>query len=428
MSRVYQTYKIEDHDLTKQQVLSWANQFNTCCFLDNQQYLEKNTSFDCIVAAGTKAIFNSHNNLFSSLSDFLSTNNDWIFGHFNFEAAMDSSRHLNVHEEGNFAPYYLFVPQVIIILKDTSLTIGAIENNAASIFSELQQQSQPGDTPHVVEFKSGISKATYLHCVEQLKKHIMRGDCYEINFCQEFYAIADINPPAVYSRLAKTSPNPFGAFYRINNNYLLCASPERYLKKTANRIISQPIKGTSPRDQSSQINDALRKRELSESEKDRSENVMIVDLVRNDLSKICEQGTVSVDELFGVYSFPQVHQMISTISGTLKKDVDFAEVLEATFPMGSMTGAPKRKVLELIEKFEEGKRGIYSGTVGYFTPQKDFDFNVVIRSLVYNAATNYLSFHTGSAITASSDAEKEYEECLLKGAAIREVFSENKKA
>ncbi len=149
---------------------------------------------------------------------------------------------------------------------------------------------------------------------------------------------------------------------------------------------------------------------------------MIVDLVRNDLSRICKEGSVKVDELFGVYTFPQVHQMISTISGDLKEGVDFTDMIRATFPMGSMTGAPKRKVMELIEQYEKTKRGIYSGAVGYINPEKDFDFNVVIRSILYNASNQYLSYLVGGGITSQSDPEKEYEECLLKAEAMKQVL------
>jgi para-aminobenzoate synthetase component I len=149
---------------------------------------------------------------------------------------------------------------------------------------------------------------------------------------------------------------------------------------------------------------------------------MVVDLMRNDLSKICRPGSVRVDELFGVYSFPQVHQLISTISGTLEKDTSFVNIIEATFPMGSMTGAPKQRVLQLIEQYEPTSRGIFSGAVGYITPVGDFDLNVVIRSLMYNETTKYLSYQVGSGITFYSDAAQEWEECLLKASAIKKVL------
>ena len=150
---------------------------------------------------------------------------------------------------------------------------------------------------------------------------------------------------------------------------------------------------------------------------------MVVDLVRNDLSRVCKEGTVTVEELFGVYRFPQVHQMISTIKGELRDGMNLADVLKASFPMGSMTGAPKKRVLELIEQFERTKRGLYSGAVGYIDPKGDYDFNVVIRSLLYNASAKYLNYQVGGGITFYSDAEKEYEECLLKATAIRQLLS-----
>ena len=186
--------------------------------------------------------------------------------------------------------------------------------------------------------------------------------------------------------------------------------------------MAQPIKGTAGRMPGNKALDEQLKRHLQQSDKDRSENVMIVDLMRNDLSKVCEEGTVKVDELYGIYSFPQVHQMISTISGELKSGIEFPDIIRATFPMGSMTGAPKKRVMELIEEYETTRRGIFSGTVGYISPLGDFDFNVIIRSIMYNTSSGYLSFQTGSAITFYSDPEKEWEECLLKADAMKQCL------
>jgi para-aminobenzoate synthetase component I len=223
--------------------------------------------------------------------------------------------------------------------------------------------------------------------------------------------------------LSALSPNPFGGIYRLGEKWLLCASPERFLRKTGNRILSQPIKGTAARTSINEISDTEAKQALFNSGKDRSENVMVVDLVRNDLAKISEEGTVVVDELYGIYTFPHVHQMISTISGQLKTAITFADIIKATFPMGSMTGAPKKRVRELIKAYEPVPRGLFSGTIGYISPKGDFDFNVVIRSLLYNALTGYLSFPAGSGITFYSDAEAEWEECLLKVSAIRQILT-----
>ena len=230
------------------------------------------------------------------------------------------------------------------------------------------------------------------------------------------------------SNLTEVSPTPFACFYKNSSDYLLCASPERYLQKKGNQLISQPIKGTIKRNLHNDADDKLQVEALQNSSKDKSENVMVVDLVRNDLSRICEQGSVKVSELFGIYSFPQVHQMISTITGTLNSNTLFSEILEATFPMGSMTGAPKKSVMETIDALEPTKRGLYSGTVGYFNPAGDFDFNVVIRSIFYNSDIKKASYGVGGGITIYSDPEKEYEECLLKAAAIKKVLSGNDSA
>ncbi|MCW3107444.1 MAG: anthranilate synthase component family protein [Segetibacter sp.] len=428
MTRVYHTFEVENINLIKQQMLNWASRFSICCFLDNQQYQSGYNSFECLLGVGSLSLFEPAEDFFSSLSLFISSNHDWILGHFNYEIRNTiEEASLFKNRETGFPACFLFVPELVIILNANKLTIGVINHNASLIFSDILKEAVIAHASHAIEFKQRISREEYLNSIRNLKKHIKHGDCYEINFCQEFYATAEISPASVYSQLINISPNPFSAFYRISDNYLLCASPERYLKKVGDKIISQPIKGTSARNSTSSFEDKVSKKQLRESAKDKAENVMIVDLVRNDLSKICEEGTVTVEELFGVYSFPHVHQMISTVTGILKKEKNFSDVLKATFPMGSMTGAPKKKVMELIEKYEHGKRGIYSGTVGYFTPEKDFDFNVVIRSIVYNGQTQYLSFHTGSAITASSQPEIEYDECLLKGKAIVSVFSENAK-
>jgi len=243
-----------------------------------------------------------------------------------------------------------------------------------------------------------------------------------MNFCQEFFAEGvRIDPLSMFDRLNQHSKAPFSAYYRLRDRYLLCASPERFLKKEGAKIISQPIKGTIRRGGDPKEDLGL-KNQLASSEKDRSENVMIVDLVRNDLGRSCKAGSVEVEELFGIYGFNQVWQMISTVKGELEEGEDGIDAIRRAFPMGSMTGAPKVRSMQLIEEYEQSKRGLYSGAVGYIRPDGDFDFNVVIRSLLYNAADQYLSFQVGGAIVFDSVAEKEYEECLLKAKGILDVL------
>jgi len=201
----------------------------------------------------------------------------------------------------------------------------------------------------------------------------------------------------------------------------MCCSPERFIHKQNHEIISQPIKGTSKRG-ADPTQDELLKVALKNNQKEQAENVMIVDLVRNDLGKVAIPGTVNVDELCGIYTLKTVHQMISTISATLKENLLFSEIIKASFPMGSMTGAPKIRAMEIIEELEFFSRGLYSGSVGYISPDGNFDFNVVIRSILYNSTTKALLYPAGGAITANSDIAKEFEECLLKAKTMKDAL------
>jgi len=348
----------------------------------------------------------------------------WLFGHLGYDLKNEIEGLQSGHPDKlGFPDIFFFEPTIIIRLSEKEMSIES-DGGAGKIFEEIMQSDETNPVQNEpVRIQQRVSKQEYLETIGQLKKHILRGDCYEINYCMEFFAEnAIVDPLSIYQKLSSTSPNPFSALYKLEDKWLICASPERFLKKEGNKILSQPIKGTSSRFLKDDNKDKKSRDELFISEKDRSENVMVVDLVRNDLARVCKEGTVKVDELFGIYSFPQVHQMISTVSGELKEEISFTEIIKATFPMGSMTGAPKRKVLELIEKYESSKRGIFSGALGYKTPGGDFDFNVVIRSIMYNSSEKYLSFMAGSAITFYSDAEKEYEECLLKAGAMRRVI------
>lgn len=263
--------------------------------------------------------------------------------------------------------------------------------------------------------KARTSKEQYFQKLNELRKEIQYGNIYEVNFCQEFYDddFEMENPESAYFRLNNITEAPFSAYLNFDEFRMLSGSPERFLKKTGTKLISQPIKGTRKRSSDVAEDEALRN-ELLNDPKERAENVMIVDLVRNDLSRLAQKSTVQVDELFGVYSFNTVHQLISTISCELKEDTKFLDVLKATFPMGSMTGAPKRSAVSLIEKHENFRRGWYSGSIGYIAPNGDFDLNVVIRSLIYNQNKKYLSCAVGGAITIQSDPEAEYEECNTK--------------
>ena len=277
-------------------------------------------------------------------------------------------------------------------------------------------------TGPVPPLRPRLPRAAYLQAVENIRTDILDGEVYELNLCQEFYTESVVLAPVdTFFRLLEKSPTPFAGFYKHHEQYLLCASPERFLQCTAGQLLSQPIKGTARRGTDAATDERQRLKLLTD-EKERAENLMIVDLVRNDLARIGRTGTVQVPELFGTYGFRHVWQMISSVRATLRPGTPLAEVLRATFPMGSMTGAPKIRAMQLIEHYEQSRRGLYSGSLGYCWPNGDFDFNVVIRSLLYRADTGYLSLQVGGAITYDSDPEQEYAECLLKAQALLETL------
>ena len=409
-------------------MLNWAQPFNIFCFLDNRQYDFEAPAFECMLAVGCKKKMEvSGGKAFAALSAFNKEKDDWIFGHLGYDLKNETEQLSSNNFDGiQFPDCFFFIPEMVLRLNEKTVTISGVDIDAEIIFNAIGAASPgfPKMTLNHLRINGRVPEDEYIQTVKKLQEYILRGDCYEINFCQEFYAIdAVINPLAVYHELVSVSPNPFSALYKLNDKYCICASPERYLKKRGRRVFCQPIKGTAKRNLNDCILDEKSRQDLYLNEKERSENVMVVDLVRNDLSKVCVEGSVRVDELFGIYSFPQVHQMISTVSGELRENLELADVISATFPMGSMTGAPKKRVMQLIEQYEKTKRGLFSGALGYIDPKGDGDFNVVIRSILYNASAKYLSFETGSAITFYSDAKKEYEECLLKGEAMRIALS-----
>jgi para-aminobenzoate synthetase component 1 len=404
-------------------MLNWAKRFNIFCYLDNQQY--SNEGYESLLAVNVIRYIDS-TSAFKEIDNFLYQRKAWSFGHLSYSLKSEllSLPHGKKDRIG-FPDFFFFQPDILIILKKEELLIHAKKPN--DVFAQLIAEDEFIDQEkNEINLKEGVSKEKYFSIIQQLQAHILRGDCYEINFCQEFFADnASIDPAAIFQNLLKISPTPFSAFYRLNDKYLISASPERFIKKTGNKIFSQPMKGTARRNIQDAFIDEQLKQTLYFDEKERAENVMIVDLVRNDLSKICKDGSVKVDELFGVYSFPQVHQMVSTVSGELKEGIAFSEIIKASFPMGSMTGAPKHRVMQLIEEYEPIGRGLFSGSIGYIDPDGNFDFNVVIRSILYNQATRLLSYYAGSGITFYSNVEKEWEECLLKAEAIKAVLTDS---
>ncbi|MCT4561006.1 MAG: aminodeoxychorismate synthase component I [Crocinitomicaceae bacterium] len=353
----------------------------------------------------------------------------YIFGYIGYDVKNDIEKlKSNNTDYKHFPDVFLWVPSCVVSMNSENLEF--LQGEKTSEHFEflnyfLEEETDENFHPYNLDFKAITKKEDYLKAVQKIKDHIQKGDIYEANYCQEMVAEKVQIKFALdaYFKLNRITKAPFSSFLQFDHYSIFCGSPERYMRKQGNKLISQPIKGTAPRSKDEKEDEELKQALLAD-KKERSENVMIVDLVRNDLSRIAEKNSVEVSELFGIYSFETVHQMISTVECTLAPETTFADVLTATFPMGSMTGAPKLRAMELIEEYEDFKRGIYSGTIGYITPLGDFDFNVVIRSLFYNGEKETLACAVGSAITIHSDPEKEYQECLTKVQRILDGMNE----
>lgn len=419
---------IEDPIAFKQQLVEWGQQFREIIFLDSNSFSNEYSSFDCVLAADAfTSIKTDYHNAFEDLKQYQQTSKDWLFGYLAYDLK-NNVEHLksNNFDGLDFPDLFFFQPKKIFLLKGNQLEIKYLnmcDEEIEDDFNEIVNiKKTTAEINEKITIEQRIPKQNYIAKVSRLLGHIHHGDLYEANFCMEFFAEnAKIDPLEKFLKLNEISQAPFTVFFKNYKHFLLSASPERYIKKEGENLISQPIKGTSKRF-ADPIEDEISKNYLSQDPKERAENIMITDLVRNDLSRTAQKSTVEVKELCGIYSFLQVHQMISTVTSKIDSQYSAVDVLRTTFPMGSMTGAPKYAAMKIIEELEETKRGLYSGAVGYFAPNGDFDFNVVIRSILYNQENQYVSFSVGSAITSLSVPEKEYEECLLKAKAMHEVL------
>lgn len=432
MNRSTRVFPLKDPTLFKNKALHWAQNNETSLWLDSNESDDKYGKFEAVLAIGAHTeLSTTAKDSFQKLKKFRATTDDFIFGYLSYDLKNDvEDLQSDNHDRLLFPDLYFFQPKKILFFTKDKVRFEYINSLETAIDSDFESIAQFSKAPSEkketsLHIKSKIEKNEYLNKVQQLLTHIQKGTLYEANFCQEFYAEnVNIAPLDVYEKLNTISKPPFACFGKIKDSYIVSASPERYLQKTENTLRSQPIKGTAKRSKNPKVDIALKKA-LEEDPKERAENIMIVDLVRNDLSRLSEKGSVQVEELCEIYSFIQVHQMISTISSRVDQEMDVVDLIQNTFPMGSMTGAPKVSAMQIIEQLEETKRGVYSGAVGYISKEGNFDFNVVIRSILYNAAQEYLSFSVGSAITALSVPENEYEECLLKAKAMREVLTKN---
>ncbi|GIJ95664.1 para-aminobenzoate synthase [Capnocytophaga stomatis] len=432
--RIEKKFQIDSLKNIKNKALFWANSLQIeMIWLDSNQYPDKYRRFEAVLAFYPHKILKKYElkGAFDALKSFIDATNDYIFGYLSYDLKNDVEKLSSNNADGLLFPeIYFFQPEKIIFFQENCLVFSYLENVSQEIDSDFQKicgfcvesNSKKAEFSQKNPVSARISKENYVKQVGKMQKHIARGDIYEANFCQEFYIEnIEIEPLTVYEKLNDISTPPFASFLKFDGKYVLSASPERYLQRKGNVVVSQPIKGTARRSEN-QEEDRKLCLELEQNPKERSENVMIVDLVRNDLSLYAEKGSVKVTELCKPYTFRQVHQLISTIEVKVKEGTHSVDVIRSTFPMGSMTGAPKISAMQIIENLEATKRGVYSGAVGYFTADGDFDFNVVIRSILYNSENKYLSFSVGSAITAEAIAEKEYEECLVKANAMRKVL------
>lgn len=406
----------------RSRLLHWCRQFEPACFLDSCDFPQGWAAAPCMAAVGCRAaIKTSPGSAFSQLQDFHELHQDWLFGHICFDLK-DELVPSKVQEgaEVLFPELYFFIPSILVLYHPDKISIGVMpgQEDPEQVFRQIGN-FPPAESPRparLPEIRNRLSRCDYLSQVERILRHIRHGDCYQLNFCQEFHASdCRLDPLGTYLRLPRA---PFSGFYRVEGSWLLCASPERFLKKTGQEVLSQPMKGTLKRAKEPEEDERLRA-VLKADPKERSENVMVVDLVRNDLSRTALPGSVRVRELFGIFSFPGIHQMVSTIESRVDPSLPFTRIIQSAFPMGSMTGAPKKRVLELIGQYEGVRRGLYSGSLGYITPEGDFELNVVIRSLLYSEPGACLSFSAGSAITHYSKPESEWDECLLKAEGMR---------
>lgn len=357
----------------------------------------------------------------------------WIFIHLSYDLKNSIEKRLKSdHQDAiGFPLMTLFVPEFVGIIKEGKCKLlqqHRIKNSSEEIpIPETLQVEKANEKSLKINltFQDDLKyKDRYIDSINRIHDHLQQGDIYEINYCLPFQGSGKIIDPAEFWwSMQSQNQAPFSALYRHKYLWLMCCSPERFIYKEGDKIISQPIKGTSKRDPDPSL-DIVLKTQLQNNKKEQAENVMIVDLVRNDLGKIAQTGSVQVDELFGAYSLKSVHQLISTVSATLKNNTSFSAILKACFPMGSMTGAPKIRAMEIIEELEFFKRGLYSGSVGYISPEGNFDFNVVIRSVLYNSLSDIFLYPAGGAITAKSNIEKEFEECLLKAQSMKTALTD----
>lgn len=416
-----------DSDNFLLKAINWSKEFETVCLFQSNGFHNKYSKLGSLLAIGAQEEFSATvGSVFTELQKFKSRYpNQLVPGFLSYDLKNEIEELKTDHPNPlKFLDAYFFVPKILLDISKNSVEISA--ENPKEVYEAIYQ-CEPLNTGY--KFKGNISprmsREIYFEAFNHIQNHIRQGDIYEANLCQEFYEDdAELsNPEGLYIALNRISPTPFSSFIKIKDKYIISASPERFLAKRGSTLISQPIKGTAPRGKNEIEDNALRDN-LANNPKEIAENVMIVDLVRNDLTRSAVPGTVEVTEKLGIYTFEHVHQMISTVSCQVDPSLTSMEVIRNTFPAGSMTGAPKISAMKLCDQYENSRRGVYSGAIGYFASDDDFDFNVVIRTILFNKNQKYLSFHTGSAITIDANAENEFAECYTKASAILKALEQ----
>ena len=423
VTRTKTVFNVRNLPNIKAKLFAWAAHSSPVAWLDSNDYPHNNNSYDAMLALnmspGTQWV-NDYNSLQRVVG------NDWLFGFLSYEFSNSWEQIVPTNPAYISVPkLQFFKPEKVWLLQGDTLTaLYTSDANAEEDFAQvLASEPLTNAESTAIDLSPRISKSDYFKHATALQQHILRGDIYEVNYCMEWFAEnTQVVPQHIFHALNSIAKTPFAAYLSMKNLHLMCASPERFLSRKGTHVYSQPIKGTAAR-HADEVLDKANAQLLKNDPKERAENIMITDLVRNDLSRIANKGSVSVSEQCAVYPFSQVHQMISTVVASCSENTHSLDIIDACFPMGSMTGAPKQRAMELINTYEVSQRGLYSGAVGYFAPNGDFDFNVVIRSLIYDAQQQYLSTHVGSALTAAANVEQEYEECQLKVEAIKRVLA-----
>ncbi len=377
-------------------------------------------------------------NSWDALKAFRSAHPDWMFGWFGYDMKNDTETLTSGHPDPVGLPdLFFFVPAVVLAVDRKQCRLEVLKGDPSELATEqpeFEDASTRMESTCANELLQGILDETtekqplaigplvsgdgwesYREKVLRIKQWITEGETYEVNLTHQLQTGCRGDSLDLFEAMRESGPVPFGAWFHYDDVAICCASPERFLQYRDGKVRSQPIKGTSPRGNSEEEDERI-VTEILGKEKNRAENVMIVDLVRHDLGRIAETGSVRTESLLEVQTFSTVHQLVSTITAKPASGITPVDMIKACFPMGSMTGAPKVRTMEIIEELESYRRGIYSGAIGYFTPDGNFDFNVVIRTAIMKQ--NRLYYSVGGAITADSDPGEEWEETWLKAKAL----------